>query len=238
MSALSRLAQRFQGVENIAPPAWRLPLRYHGQRLVGGLEPEMGLLKRLVPNGAVALDIGANHGIYGYALSRLASRVHCFEPLAECCCYIRNHHAVNITVHNVALSDTVGALELHVPIINGRVVYTRASLDRPDGPSESRRVEVRTLDSYGLSNVGFIKIDVEGVEAAVLRGAKRTLETYHPNLLVEIDRARHSQGSFLAVDAALQALGYGAHVCEAGELIVCQDTWSASMQHVNFIFIR
>lgn len=238
MSALSRLAQRFQGIENIAPPAWRLPLRYHGQRLVGGLEAEMGLLERLVPNRAVALDIGANHGIYAYALSRLAPEVHCFEPLAECCRYILDHHAANITVHNVALSDGAGELELHVPIISGRAVYTRASLDRPVGSFESRRVEVRTLDSYGLADVGFIKIDVEGLEASVLRGARRTLETQHPNLLVEIDRARHGRDSFLAVHATLQALGYSTHVCEAGKLVACQDAWDASTRHVNFIFTR
>lgn len=238
MSALTKLAQRFQGIENIAPRAWRLPLRYHGQRLVGGLEPEMGLLGRLVPNRGAALDIGANHGVYAYALSRLAPEVHCFEPLAECCRYIQDHHAANINVHNAALSDRAGELELHVPIIEGRAVYTRASLDRPDGPSESRRVEVRTLDSYELTDVGFVKIDVEGVEAAVLRGAQHTLEACHPNLLVEIDRARHSRDSFLAVHEALQAMGYGTHVCEAGELVVCQDAWGASMQHVNFIFIR
>lgn len=236
MSALTRLAQRIQGIEKLAPRAWRLPLRYHGQRLVGGFEPEMALLERLVPKRSVALDIGANHGIYAYALSRLSPEVHCFEPLAECCRYIQDHHAANITVHNAALADRTGELELHVPIIGGRAVYTRASLDRPDGPSESRRVEVRTLDSYGLTNVGFIKIDVEGLEASVLRGAEHTLQTYHPNLLIETDRARHNRDSFLAVHATLRSMGYGAYVCESGELIECSDAWGASMQHVNFIF--
>jgi FkbM family methyltransferase len=236
MSALTRLAQRFQKIENIAPQRWRLPLRYHGQRLVGGLEDEMGLLPQLVPENSVALDIGANHGIYAYALSRLSPAVHCFEPLAECCRYIRSHHAANITVHNVALSDRDGELELHVPVIGGRAVYTRASLDRPDGPFESRHVEVRPLDSYDLTGVGFIKIDVEGLEGSVLRGADCLLKTCHPNLLVEIDRARHTQDSFLAVHATLQALGYQAYVCEAGNLMPCRDAWNEGTHRVNFIF--
>lgn len=237
MSPLTRLAQRLQGVENLAPKTWRLPLRYHGQRLVGGLEPEMDLLEKLVPNGCVALDIGANHGIYAYVLSGIARKVHCFEPLAECCRYIRDHHAANIDVHNVALSDGSGELELHVPIVEGRAVYTRASLDRPDGPCDRRRVEIRSLDSYGLTDVGFAKIDVEGLEAAVLRGARGTLEGCHPNLLVEIDRARHNRDSFLAVHADLRTLGYSAHVCETGHLAACNDPWAAAAQHVNFIFI-
>lgn len=235
-SALTKLAQRFQSIENAAPRSWRLPLRYHGQRLVGGLEPEMGALPELVRADGMALDIGANHGIYAYALASLANAVHCFEPLAECCRYIQDHHAANITVHNVALSDRASELELHVPIIDGRAVYTRASLDRPDGPFDSRRVEVRTLDSYALTNVAFIKIDVEGLEAAVLRGATRTLEANHPKLLVEIDRDRHTQNSFLAVHAILQSLGYQTHVCEGGALVECPDAWAESGRHINFIF--
>lgn len=236
MSALTRLAQRVQGLENLAPRAWRLPLRYHGQRLVGGLEPEMALLQRLVSNGGVALDIGANHGIYAYVLSRLSPEVHCFEPLAECCRYIQDYHAANITVHNTALADRAGELQLHVPVIGGRAVYTRASLDRPEGPCETRRVAVRTLDSYGLTDVGFIKIDVEGLEAAVLRGAQHTLEACHPAMLVEIDRVRHTRDSFLDVHDLLRERGYTAHICEAGKLVACHDVWDASNRHINFIF--
>lgn len=196
----------------------------------------MALLAQLAPKNCTALDIGANHGIYGYALSRLVRSVHCFEPLAECCRYIRDSRIENVTVHNVALSDRAGELELHIPIINGRTVYTRASLDCAKGPSEPRRVEVKTLDSYGMTNVGFIKIDVEGVESAVLHGAARTLAATHPTLLVEIDRARHTRDSFLAVHASLHAIGYRTHVCEAGKLVPCPNPWNESERHVNFVF--
>lgn len=236
MSTLTKLAQRFQSIENLAPKPWRLPIRYHGQHLVGGLEPEMLLLHNLVQRGGVALDIGANRGIYAYALSHLASRVHCFEPLVECCRYIQACRSKNITVHNVALSDQAGKLELHVPIIEGRTVYTRASLDRPNGPFESREVGVRTLDSYSLMDVAFVKIDVEGLEAAVLRGAQYTLEACHPTLLVEIDRARHTQESFMCVHGWLKDRGYAVHVCVAGKLASCVDPWTESKQHINFIF--
>jgi len=237
MSALSRFAQRFQRIENIAPRPWRLPLRYHGQRLVGGLEPEMGLLKQLVPKGCVALDIGANHGIYAYALSRLAGSVHCFEPLGECCCYICDYRAPNITVHNVALSDRTGSLEFHIPVIRGHAVYTRASLNPQNGPSESRRVEVQTLDSLALAQVGFMKIDVEGAEAAVLRGGQITIEATHPAILLEVDRSRHTEESFKQVFLWMNTRGYCPHVCNDGKLTKCVDPWQESAHHVNFIFI-
>ena len=56
---------------------------------------------------------------------------------------------------------------------------------------ETIRVPLRTLDSYNLSNIGFIKIDVEGHELDVLRGAEVTLRRDQPNLLIEIEN-RHA----------------------------------------------
>lgn len=238
MNPVASLAQRFQSIENLVPPRWRLPLRYHGQRLVGGLEPEMNLLGGLVKPDGVALDIGANRGVYAYALATIAGEVHCFEPLPECCSFINAWKSPKITVHNVALSDRRAVLRLYIPIVDGREIQTRASLDRPDGLCASRDVDVLTLDSFSFARVDFIKIDVEGLEAAVLSGARHTLESYHPTMLVEIDRARHNCDSFLAVHTVLRELGYGAHVCDAGELVACDDAWDAATRHANFIFTQ
>ncbi len=236
MNPVASLAQRFQSIENLVPPHWRLPLRYHGQRLVGGLEPEMILLGELVKPGDVALDIGANHGVYAFALAKIACEVHCFEPLLECCRFIDAWDSPKITVHNVALSDGQDVLRLYLPILNGRCVHTRASLNRPDEPCETREVNVVALDSFSLPRVDFVKIDVEGLEASVLRGAEQTLKAHRPTLLIEIDRARHDRESFLAVHSALQTLGYKIHVCEAGKLVACHEPWDASRKHINFIF--
>lgn len=238
MKALASIAQRFQSVENAIPRRWRLPVRYHGQRLVGGLEPEMALLRQLVKPGGIALDIGANHGVYAYALSKIASIVHCFEPLTECCRYIRDYGSPKITVHNVALSDQGGNLQLYVPIMKGRTVYTRASLDRPPSPCELRNVDVQTLDSFALPHVDFMKIDVEGLEASVLRGGHRTIEAHHPALLVEIDRSRHTMESFMGVHRWLDERGYTAYVCTAGRQAKCVDPWAEGIRHINFIFTR
>lgn len=238
MNPVASFAQRFQSIENLAPARWRLPLRYHGQRMVGGLEPEMSLLTELVKPGGVALDVGANRGVYAYALATIASEVHCFEPLLECCSFINAWRSPKVTVHNVALSDRRDLLRLYIPTRNGREIHTRASLDRPDGSSVSRHVDVVTLDSFSFPRVDFIKIDVEGLEAAVLRGAKRTLKSHTPTMLVEIDHERHDRDSFLAVHASLLELGYITHVCDAGELVTCDDAWTASALHTNFIFTQ
>lgn len=237
MPSFSSVAKKLQFFEYALPPRWRLPARYRGQRLVNGLEPEMSLLDRLVPAGGFALDIGANRGVYAYALAGIAGSVHCFEPLIECCKYVEAYGSEKIAVHNVALSDGAGAMRLYIPIMNGKAVPTRASLERPQGAFESRDIEVRTLDSYEFQRLDFIKMDVEGLEAAVLRGGAATLRRHMPAMLIEIDRARHSANSFAAIFESLLSLGYGTHVCADGALEHCADPSNASRKHINFIFI-
>ena len=61
-----------------------------------------------------------------------------------------------------------------------------------------------TLDGYNLSACQFIKIDVEGMEAAVIRGARKTIEKFRPILYVENDRDDRSA----ELIELLQSLGY------------------------------
>ena len=69
------------------------------------------------------------------------------------------------------------------------------------------RVRTRTIDSLDLSKVGFIKIDVEGHELAVLQGAERTIASQRPKLLIEAEE-RHRQDAVASVGRLLQAYGY------------------------------
>src|SRR5688572_28493237 len=148
MNAVGALARRLQFLEAAVPQRFQLPLRYNIQRITRALEPEMRLLRELVKPGGLALDVGANRGIYAYALANRAVAVHCFEPLSVCCDYIEAARLERTTVHNCALSDAVGTLQLYVPTVRGASIWTRASLERPNGPFRVLDVEVRTLDSF------------------------------------------------------------------------------------------
>jgi FkbM family methyltransferase len=238
MHALSTIAKKLQFSERVIPARWRLHFRYHAQRMVGGFEAEMGILRSLVRPGGVALDIGANRGVYAYALAGYASAVHCFEPLAECCEYIRAARLRGVTVHNCALSDVAGTLRFYIPTARGVPIWTRASLKQPGGTFDIRDVEVRTLDGFTMPRVDFMKIDVEGAESAVLRGAADLLERDHPNLLVEIDRERHSQATFEEVVDWLVSRSYGPHVLEDGKLRRAESPWADATSHFNFIFLN
>jgi FkbM family methyltransferase len=174
--------------------------------------------------------------VYAYALARIASEVHCFEPLPSCCTYIEAAGIDNVQVYNCALSDQAGRMRLYIPLAGARAVHTRASLEKPAGACEMLDVEVRTVDSFVLPRVDFIKVDVEGAEAAALRGACDTIERHRPALLVEIDRARHTRNSFDALLGWLAARGYTPHVLAGGRIRRSDDPWADANTHFNFLF--
>jgi FkbM family methyltransferase len=163
---------------------WRL-IRKHLRKG----EAELKLLPQMVAPDRTAIDIGANKGVYTHLLSRLCQSVEAFEPNPKIYRILKRALPVNVTAHQVALSDSVGTAELIVPMYRGGFSNQTASLNprkRNDG-ARSVSVPQRTLDSYGFSNVGFIKIDVEGFERAVLEGARETIMRERPVLQVEIE---------------------------------------------------
>jgi FkbM family methyltransferase len=238
LNPLFQIARRVQGAADLLPKRWQLPLRYRVQSAIGGLEPEFSVLPQLVPGGMAALDIGANMGVYTYALAGIARHVHSFEPQAACCDVIASWAANrNVTVHHVGVGSAPGDLILHVPVVDGRRIGTRASFTAVEGPHEDVRVPIITIDSLGIEGIGFIKIDVEGFEHDVLVGAEKTLRRWQPALLVELDRGRQSRESFDRSVGFLHDLGYAASVLDGGRLVGCGDNaWEVAERHYNFIF--
>lgn len=127
----------------------------------------------------VAVDIGAHVGLWSYWMARDFDTLHAFEPKAEHrACWVENVPArVGVEVHPVALgaeARRVG-LQTETAASSGN---TRIRLDGSD-------VEMRTLDSFQLADVDFIKIDCEGYEYAVLVGARDTITRCRPVVIVE-----------------------------------------------------
>jgi FkbM family methyltransferase len=239
MNPMFHLARRLQHLGTLLPPRWRLPVRYRIQSLVGGLEPEFKLLPQLVPAGRAAIDVGANMGVYTYALSRIASKVVAIEPQASCCATISAWSAstTNVEVVNAGAGAASGELTLYVPIVDGRPLGTRASFIPVQGEHHELHVPVRRLDDLGIPDVGFIKIDAEGFERDVLKGAMRTLERDKPNLLIEIDPNQLGPEEFSAPFDLLAPLGYNAHYYDGTKLRRCTaDIQRTDPRRYNFIF--
>jgi len=204
----SRLKSMARG---LLPGRWQVPLKFHANRWLGKHEPEMSLLPFLIEPGDLSVDVGGNRGTYAYLLNRLCGRVEVFEPNPACLKVLqgwaRRHRSV--TIHPVALSDHPGSTELHVPVDDTGMEHDASGSLELHGFTRSRpqAVALRTLDSYEFDDVCFLKIDVEGHETHVLRGASQLLAHSRPTILVEIEQ-RHLDRPIAEVFKLIHAQGY------------------------------
>ena len=173
-------------------------------------EPEIRLLDQLVDRNKEAIDIGAYTGAYTFFLQRLVHHVHAFEPQSQCAEFLRRAYKQTVSVYPVALSDRDGRGEMSSPNDTGDPSQgARLNFDQrsraPGNPHLA--VDVRTLDSFGFENVGFIKIDAEGEERRILAGGRSTIERCRPVMLIEIEE-RHLAGNIREVFEYIESLGY------------------------------
>jgi FkbM family methyltransferase len=231
----------------------RLPARsavrfhYWGRVLARRLEPEVHLVARLVTPELMAVDVGANYGVYTAAMLKAGARVAAFEPLAECAEALRYHserYQGRLMVFENALSDHAGEAALHLPRDQSRLLTGFATLSELSMEHEDRRVELRTLDSYELGGVRLIKIDVEGHEQSVIRGATKTIsDNNQPSLIIEIEQARLDQPITDVFDM-ICGLGYEGWFHRGGRLVPLpefrleRDQPSSGVIVHNFLFVN
>jgi len=200
-------------LEEMAPKLW---LSLNIMRQNRNFGPEYWLLPKLCSRDSIALDIGGNRGWFAYYMARLSRQVHVFEPNPICLCALKRCKTANMVIHEFALSDRAGMAKMRFDPNNTGIgtIETANSLTNNPGIREivERDVVVKTLDSLEFSGVGFIKIDVEGHEPAVLRGAKNLLTASRPVLLVELE-LRHNPTVFEEVWRVLDPLGYQMKCC-------------------------
>jgi FkbM family methyltransferase len=173
-------------------------------------EPEIRRLRDWCRSDRSSIDVGAARGVYCHYLLPHSSAVIAFEPLPAMQQPLQQFFGDRIHLHAVALSDRDGEAQLRLPrgLWSCATIDTRNPLEVADHrPIDTISVPMRRLDSYGFTNVGFIKIDVEGHEERVLQGALGTLGDSGPTLLIEIEE-RHNPGSLARVTALLGGLDY------------------------------
>ena len=130
------------------------------------------------------VDVGANLGQWTFHLAPTALKVYSFEPNP------RTYKALtekakqypNVEAYPYALGSFPHTAHLNMHKRCGRDSLLRAK----DDFVETALVEVKTLDSFNLSNIGLINIDTEGYETRVLRGAKDTIQRNRPRIIVEV----------------------------------------------------
>jgi FkbM family methyltransferase len=203
----------------LVPPQLYIRYRYAKELRKG--EREIKLIPFLADPTRAAVDVGANKGVYTYGLLQAGCReVHAFEPNPKPFGVLQRWAKDRARLYSAALSDVSGEAVLMVPHSEAGYSNQGASLsaDKLNG-QDFGAVTVKTLrlDDTGIGNVGFIKIDVEGAEMQVLKGAAETLRRDRPNLLVEIEE-KHTRRKLPEMVAEVCAYGYACLVLKAGVL--------------------
>ena len=166
----------------------------------------------------VCLDFGGHVGTSAIQFSQVFNHIISFEPIPDLfeCLEYNTKDIDNITINNVAISDYIGEATIHINPSNSganmiespetkELIESRwGNKDRTNfQEAGSIKVECRTIDSYNLADVDFIKIDTEGYNMEPLRGMIETLKRWSP--VIQLER-----GVPHSMDAQhfLEGLGY------------------------------
>jgi FkbM family methyltransferase len=138
----------------------------------------------------VSLDIGANIGNHTLVIADHSRRVIAFEPVdfvfQALKRNIEQNQASHVEAVNAGLSDENREAEIFIP---DNANLGSSSLEMTEGQGEKFRIRTLVGDQYlaarHAGKIDFIKMDVEGHEAAALMGLRKTIETHQPLLLIE-----------------------------------------------------
>tara|TARA_B100000242_G_scaffold117175_1_gene81867 strand:- start:4820 stop:5434 length:615 start_codon:yes stop_codon:yes gene_type:complete len=167
----------------------------------GGQKAQREASMKYVSSYRNALDIGSNIGQWTRPLAKIFDKVICFEPnpnFREC--FKRNISESNVILHPYGLSSHEHTAE------QGK---TDTHLNHKVGDTDPREgdIQCRSLDSFDLRNVDYIKIDVDGFEVPLLEGARETLTINSPVINIEMKRRKRPMITRKAT-GILNDLGY------------------------------
>src|SRR6266446_10443872 len=184
-------------------PRWKVRMFFPAQRKGFGkfiyafreyYEPELAYLEKVLSPGKVFIDVGANFGVYTLVASKLAGaagRVIAIEPTAQSFAVLRQNialnHLANVRAFQFALAQRRGKAWLY----HGWDPVGNSLGKDPLCGNEGEEVQTEALDKLleekGIDRVHAIKIDVEGAEELVLRGAIRCLTRNRPIVIFEFN---------------------------------------------------
>ena len=243
MGVKSKLKARYRRHANLYPNLYNAQQRFSlllRSRLNYVHEEDFRALPLLgMPAKASCVDVGGNRGQSVTAIKGVLpdARIVSFEPnpVAYSCLEKVAKRFTGVTTHNVGTGASSCETAMFIPRCCG-VIFDQLATTQP--PDLARLVEtvrsfgyafvsttkltfdrisvqVRDLDRFRLAP-DFIKIDVEGSELAVLKGAERTLQENRPALLIE-------GGERVDIERFLSTLGYRRCVYSQGELSLAAD---------------
>jgi FkbM family methyltransferase len=160
---------------------------------------EWELFEQIVKPGMTVVEVGANIGAHSVPLARrcFPGPLYLFEPQQRVfqilCANLALNDIRNALAYPEACADTAGVVVAPPLNYSAEGNFGGISVQLESEGLKGLRVRATPLDSLGLAACHVIKIDVEGFEAQVLRGAAETIRKHRPILYVENDRQAHQQ---------------------------------------------
>ncbi len=198
---------------------------------------------KLIPEGGVILDLGANIGVTAYHLAKRfpQSRIFAFEPLEanfSVLKRIQNRFKIkNIQLFPVAVGASDGSIEMVMPVIRNVPMHGLSHVvdTTNDESGIHHSVPMIALDTMSelqgeSQRITAMKIDVENYEYFVLKGAEKLIEKHRPIIYCELwdNENRHQCVDFLT------GMGYTANVLYQKQLVPAN---SGLIEKHNFFFL-
>lgn len=159
----------------------------------------------LIRNFRHAVDVGAHCGLWSRPLAAVFGKVSAFEPVPEHIeCWFANVPGENTHLHEYALGDHAGEVSLHTSPSSSGDTYVQ------QGGEHS--ADMRTLDSFRLEVIDFLKLDCEGYELFAIKGGEQTIRRDHPCIIVEQKPGKAKQFGLGDHDAVLLLKSWGAEL--------------------------
>jgi FkbM family methyltransferase len=231
--AINRLLGKFLRITTREGVRLRLtnPLEYHQRTLLydnAGYEPEVtSAILSVLQEGHTFFDVGANLGYYTLLASKKvgsSGRVHAFEPapaqFEHLMLNARINRTANVVLNNIALAEARGERDMLLSLGWNQGTH---SFGATEGPTRAYRVPCATIDEYvatnALERIDAMKVDVEGAELLVFRGAEKTLRSLAIPVIFFEACEHHTRAlghSTREVKSFLRQLGYDAFRLTSG----------------------
>lgn len=160
-------------------------------------DEELKLLDKYLNEGDAIIDAGANIGTHTVFFAKKVKekgRVYAFEPqrilFQNLCANVSLNWLTNVECCNMALGKT--SRQIIVPYLNYLQRKNFGGL-RLGTFREGEKIRLEAIDNFKLEKCNLIKIDVEGMEAEVLKGASKTISKHKPILFVENNTEKYSR---------------------------------------------
>ena len=222
---------------------------------------EIAFVQETLRPGQCAFDIGAHRGVYLYYMRQRVTdkgRVVAFEPQDALTNHLNKIKSAfgwnNVSIERTAMSDDRAGGTLYVPQNkrNSNTTTQLATIAPTEGHGDFKpigKIDTDTIDSYCDRNglyPDFLKIDVEGNELKVLKGAEHTLRNHAVTLLVEIEVRHAGREKVQETFDFMSSLGYRGFLLRGSVRIpvdefnadVHQDLNNMKAYFNNFIFLK